>query len=148
MIRPRGDLVLLEMDAEDRQVAHGLLIAPDGGALRFCKRCGTMMEKLDETPGCRIEEEYTLDERKDQYRVTDRQQRHDIKTEYWPTAVERGLRAATVLAVGVKVERASKYEGIEPGARVYVSASAGRFIYGSQYRIVKAEVIQAIIEGE
>lgn len=142
MIRPRGNLVLLEVDPEDRHIGKSkILYAPDEATLKFCRRCGTKLEALADTPGCAYEEEWKLNAVRDTYDLTDVQQRHDIVSAPFPVVVEKS-RWATVLALGLRAT--SPDFGI--GSRVLISAEAGLHVPGCGYRLVPAEALLAVSE--
>lgn len=144
MIRPRGNLVLLEVDPENRYVGESkAILAPDEKALKFCRRCGVMMEGLSETLGCALEEEWKLDERTDTYYINDIQRRHDIVSEKFPVVTE-GSRWATVLACGMKVCLGTP----PPGSRVLIDAEAGVYAPGTPYRLVCADALMLVEVAE
>jgi hypothetical protein len=138
MIRPRGNLVLLEVDPEDRRLGKAkILVAADEQYLTFCKWCDVKLEALTDTPGCAVIEEFTLDPIRDTYRITDRQRRHEIVREKFPIVVEP-TRVATVLALGVRASR-----DLRIGDRVLIDAEAGVQAPGTTYRLVPSEAILA-----
>ena len=140
-MRPRGNLVLLEVDAEDRHVGSlKLLTAPDLNCLRYCRRCGVMMEALAAAPGCAVEEEWQRNPVNDRMHLTDIQRRHDIVYEPFPIVVEK-TRCATVLAIGQSVTDPE----ISIGARVLIDQEAGTHVFGLPYRLVPAEAILATV---
>lgn len=142
MIRPWGDLTLLEVDPEDRHYPGSRVIwAPDMKTLKFCRRCGVMMEALANTPGCAVEMEFKNRDYNDSIYLSDLQIRHQIVEEEFPVVTEP-TRKATVLSVGV---RAKQFIG---GERVLIAAQAGRFVPGTVYRLVPEDAILGLIEEE
>ena len=134
MIQPRGNLVLIEMDPEDRRIGESkILVAPDEKRLKFCRRCGTMMEALDDTPGCWISIEEYLD--------GEERLRHDIVNEPFPVVLEAS-RWGTVLALGSK----ARTSDFDCGSRVLIDAEAGHLVPGCAFRLVPAEAIMAVAE--
>lgn len=133
--RPIGQKILMRLDPPIRMV--GSLHMPDEDYIRYCSRCGTMMEKLSETK-CSGTEEYGWDKYRDRPVFQGVDHSHQIESVKAPAGLT-ATRIGTVLACGPRVTEVGE------GDRVLIPFASGE---GEDVRLVRQDAVLASVEEE